>query len=955
MKKMMKIVLMKLKKAMQKINLLATLFFSVTLFSQDITEPTFIGKYGDNQLDIPYEKWELPNGLTILVHEDHSDPIVYLGVTYHTGSARETHGKTGYAHFFEHMLCMGSEHAPSKGQWNFVEQAGGMTNASTSWDQTNYFQVFPSNYLEKIMFLESDRMGFCYNEFNQKAFEAQRGAIKNEKIERCHTPLSSFMVLEKLLVNFFPPEHPYNWPIIGYVEDLDRATLDDMRSWLKRWYGPNNATLVISGDVNTKEVIALANKYFSGIPRGESVRKMRKQPVRLSSDIYTSYIDPYTGVPMTVMAFPTIANNHKDAPAVEILADLLAGGKSSPFYQKFVKTDKAIQTTIEALQLELSGLLLVQYVPRPSIEMYTEEDNFFSEINNSLRKALNDFEKEGFTDEDLKRIKSQYESAFIEGYETVQGKAGAIASYSIYNTDKINVSDELNAYLSVTKDDVMRVYTKYIKNKNAVILDIKTSNPFSEKKDSLISFNPYMPDVIKNDPQYEGLEYHRPIEKIDRDSPPNILEPESVKIPDYYTHKLENGIDIIGMNTKSPIVKILINIEGGVLIEKKIGVADMTALLMNEGTKNFTTEAISKELDKIGSSILFSSSRNSINILVSSLSENIDRTLEILQEKLFNPGFIAEDFDRIKKNKIQDEENIEKNRQVVASRVFRKKLFGDNAYGNHSVRKNIKKIKIKDLQKYYQESFSPSVSNIVILSNFSKEEIFGKLDFLKKWKAKEVNISSDFDFPKAEPTQIYICDFPGATQSSVFIGHKSFKYDYNGEAFKNKILNYPLGGNGLTSRLSKIREEGGETYGISSYFSNDKYGGYFVIRSNISTKGTVKSIAEIIAITKEYTNNGVEKEELNLTKKNMINSELMGYESNYEKLFLLLSIISNNLPRDYTEQQKVIINNMQKDDIDKISRECIIPNEFIIVIAGNKYVIQKELKELGYKIIEIKY
>ena len=947
---------MKQKKKMKKSNLFLGLFLSISsLFAQEITEPTFIAKYGDSELDIPYEKWELPNGLTILVHEDHSDPIVHLGVTYHTGSARETHGKTGYAHFFEHMLCMGSEHAPDKGQWNFVEQAGGMTNASTSFDQTNYFQVFPSNYLERIMFLESDRMGYCYNEFNQKAFEAQRGAVKNEKIERCHTPLSFLMIIEKLFVSFFPPNHPYNWPIIGYVEDLDRANLDDMRNWLKRWYGPNNATLVISGDVNTKEAIALANKYFSGIPRGESVRKMRKQPVRLSSDVYTSYIDPYTGVPMTVMAFPTIANNHKDAPAVEILAELLAGGKSSPFYQKFVKTDKAIQTSIMPLQLELSGLLLVQYLPRPSMEMYTDETNFFSEINNNIRKALNDFETEGFSDEDLMRIKSQYEAAFIEGYETVSGKADAIASYSIYNANKINVSDELNAYLSVTREDIIKVYNKYIKNKNAVILDIKTSNPFSEKKDSLISFNPYAPQVIKTDPQYEGLEYHRPIETIDRNNYPIVQDPKSVKIPEYYTDKFDNGIDVIGMYTKSPIVKILIDINGGNLVQNKKGVASMTASLMNEGTKSFSTEDISKELDKIGSSISFVSGITSNSILISSLNENIDKTLEILQEKLFQPGFNEEDFARLKKNKVQSEENVEKNRQTVAGRVFRKKLFGDNHYGAYPKKKDIKKIKIKDLQKYYETNYSPSITDLVIVSQFSKEEVLVKLDFLKKWKAKEVIIQSDFDFPKTESTQIFICDFPGATQSSVFIGHKSLKYDYNGEAFKNKILNYPLGGNGLTSRLSKIREEGGETYGIGSYFSNDKYGGFFGIRSNISTKGTVKSLAELVTITQEYINKGVKQEELDLTKKNMINSELMGYESNYKKLFLLLSIISNDLPKDYSEQQKVIINSMQKSDIDELAKKSISPDEFIIVIAGNKYVIQKELKELGYKITEINY
>ena len=288
-------------------------------------------------------------------------------------------------------------------------------------------------------------------------------------------------------------------------------------------------------------------------------------------------------------------------------------------------------------------------------------------------------------------------------------------------------------------------------------------------------------------------------------------------------------------------------------------------------------------------------------------------------------------------------------------RIFRKKIFGDNAYGGHPVKKDIKKIKIKDLQKYYETNYSPSVTDLVIVSQFRKEEVLGKLDFLKKWKAKEVSIPSNFDFPKTESTQIFICDFPGATQSSVYVGHKSLKFDYNGESFKNKILNYPLGGNGLTSRLSKIREEGGETYGIGSYFSGDKYGGSFGIVSNISTKGTVKSIAEIITITQEYINNGVKQEELNLTKQNMINSELMGYESNYEKLFLLLSITSNDLPKDYSEQQKVIINSMQRSNIDELAKKSIKPDEFIIVIAGNKYVIQDELKGLGYKITEIKY
>ena len=943
------------KKIMKKISLLLCIFSFTFVFAQDLEKPVFLGKFGQSTLDIDYEKWELSNGLTILVHEDHSDPIVYLGVTYHVGSAREGHGKTGYAHFFEHMLCMGSEHAPDKGLWNLVEQAGGMTNASTSYDETNYFQVFPSNYLERIMFLESDRMGYAYNEFNMEGFEAQRGAIKNEKIERCHTPLSFLMILEKLFVDFFPPTHPYNWPIIGYVEDLDRATLDDMRDWLKRWYGPNNATLVISGDVDTKEVVEMANKYFGGIPKGEFVRKLKKQPVRLSSDKYITYTDPYTGVPMTIMAFPTVPQYHKDAPAIEILSQLLAGGKSSPFYQKFVKSDKAIQAEISHFPLELAGLLLVQYIPRPEMEMYTDEANFFKNINDEIRKALEDFEVESFSNEDLERIKSQYEAAFIEQYETVAGKARAISSYSIHTADRTNVSNELNSYLSVTKEDVLRVYNKYIKKRNAVILDVKTSNPLKKEKDTLISFNPYTPSEIVSDPQYEGLEYKRPKENIDRNILPKILEPSSVKVPDYYTRNLSNGIKIIGAKTESPVIKILIDIEGGRLVEHKNGVANMTALLMNESTKNFTTEDISNQLDNLGSSISFSSGRNSTNILISSIDENLDKTLEILKEKLFNPGFNSDDFDRVKKNQMQSEENIEKNRQVVARRVFREKLFGDNLYGGYTKKKDVKKIKIKDLKKYYNDNFAPNITNVIIVSNFDEEVLMDKISFLEEWKKKDVDVSADFDFPNASPTVVYVCDFPGSTQSTVYIGHKSLKYDYKGDSFRNKIINYPLGGNGLTSRLSKIREEGGETYGIGSFFSNDNYGGYFAVSSNINTKGTSKSLKELITIIKDYIKNGITEEELNTTKNNMINSELMGYESNYQKIFLLGEIISYDLPKDYTKEQKSIVNNISKDEMDKLVKSSINPDEFIIVIAGNKYVINDDLKELGYEIKEIKY
>ena len=324
---------------MKKINLfLGFSLFATALVAQDITETTLVKTKSSNPVDIPYETWELPNGLKVLIHEDHSDPIVHVHVTYHVGSNRETAGKSGFAHFFEHMLFQGSEHVEDERAPRIIAEAGGQLNGNTSSDRTVYLQTVPSNHLETILWLESDRMGFLLNAVTQEKFENQRDAVTNEKYQnQMNQPYG--MSNEILGQQLYPPSHPYNWPIIGYVDDLDRATLDDLRNFFLRWYGPNNAILTITGDVTSSQVIPLVEKYFGSINRGPEVRRQRANVPRLSSDVYTGYTDNIY-LPMTDMVFPTVPNYHKDEAPLDILAALMGDGKRSIFYKNFVKSEK---------------------------------------------------------------------------------------------------------------------------------------------------------------------------------------------------------------------------------------------------------------------------------------------------------------------------------------------------------------------------------------------------------------------------------------------------------------------------------------------------------------------------------------------------------------------------------------------------------------------------------------
>jgi zinc protease len=949
---------------MKKINLTTVfvLFFSI-LLAQDNNQTKLIKSASENPTDIPYETWELDNGLKLLIHEDHSDPIVHVHVTYHVGSNREAAGKSGFAHFFEHMLFQGSEHVEDERAPRIIAEAGGQLNGNTSYDRTVYLQTVPSNHLETILWLESDRMGFLLNAVTQEKFEIQRDAVTNEKYQnQMNQPYG--MSYEILGQTLYPPSHPYNWPVIGYVDDLDRATLDDLRNFFLRWYGPNNAILTISGDITSSQVVPLVEKYFGSINRGPEVRKQRANVPRLSSDIYTGYTDNIY-LPMTDMVFPTVPNYHKDEAPLDILAALMGEGKQSIFYKNFVKSEKAIQAGVSHPCRELSGEFHFTVLSFP--DWQEDIGIYFNNIEADIRNTIAEWEEKGFSDEDLSMAKTSFENMSLDMKGSVASKATTISRWEWLGRGKYNISSEIQRYKDVTREDVMRVFNKYIKNRKAVINQIRPKSPFVEKLDSMVSINPNIRLVLEEDPQYVGLAYKRPVDSFDRGIQPKPAPAKASVVPDYYKKNFDNGLKIIGTKSDEiPKIYMRLRIEGGeILAPSKIsGLAELTAEMMNESTNKYTSEEISVELQKIGGSIYFSADEEGTTMYIESLAKNIDATLAIAEEKLLRPAFNKDDFKRVKKQNLEGREAMKKNAQNLGFAYFQNQVFGETPFGRVITEKSIKKIKLSDIQSYYNNYYSPSISSLVVVGDIDRSSLLSKIDFLKNWTPKEVFIPSSFDFPESKETTIYLLDKEGASQSFIVMGHLADKYDVDGDHFKSQIMNYPLGG-GMSGRFFlNLREEKGWTYGANSMFMASDKMGAFAMFSSVKTEATDSALVEIFKEFNAYRNSGITEKELQFTKDAFLGREALKYETAGQKLGFLNRILTYELDKSYIEQQANILNSITKADVDAIAKAKIKTDEMSIIIVGNKYLVKQKLKNLesstdgvkyNFKIKEIKY
>jgi zinc protease len=905
-----------------------------------------------NELVIPYEKYVLPNGLTLIIHEDHSDPVAHIDVTYHVGSAREEIGKSGFAHFFEHMMFQGSDHVGDDQHFKIVSSAGGTLNGSTNTDRTNYFQTVPSNQLEKMLWLEADRMGFLLDAVTQKKFENQRSTVKNERGER-YDNVPYGLLFEEISKNLYPYGHPYSWLTIGYVEDLDRVDVNDLKNFFLRWYGPNNAALTVGGDVNPAEVVKLVEKYFGSIPAGPRVDKMPPMVPTLDKHRFVSYTDNYARLPMMVKAYPTVPEYHPDRAALACLAQILGQGNNSFMYQQLTKKQLALQAGCFSILFELSGIFAFQVIPypgKPLANMYHLLDN-----------ALDSFEARGVTDDDIAKFKGGYESQLINGLQSVAGKVSQLAAFQTYTGNPNMIGEQLKTYLAVTREDVMRVYNKYIRHKHPVVLSILPKN----QEKMTVGENNFKIDnsrYVSPDYGYAGLKYVKAKDKFDRSKmPPNGPNPV-VKVPSFWRKDWPSGIRIIGtQNTELPTVTLSVKIPGGHFLNandlSKAGHASFFTDMMNDDTKNYTAEQMSRELQKLGSSINVFSGNDDITFQVQSQVKNLDATLKLLQERMFNPKFTQSAFDRIKKQNLESFKQQKTQPAAVADNVFAKVNYGSNhilGVSGDGNEQSIGAMELADIQFYYDNYMTSQGAEVVVVGDIREEEILPKLSFLNNLPNKKIEIPAIAATPAVERTKLFLVDVPKSAQTEFRVGYVTgLKYDATGEYFKSGLMNFALGG-AFNSRLNmNLREDKGWTYGARSGFSGGKQTGDYEFSSGIRGNATDSALVEIMKELKEYADNGITDEELDFMKNAIGQRDALRYETGFQKAGFIGNILDHDLPADYVDQQNNIIRNISKTDINGLARKWIKPDQMNILVVGDKAKILPGLQKLGYEIIEL--
>ncbi len=914
------------------------------------------------KLIIPYSKFMLPNGLTLIVSEDHSDQVVHLNVTYHVGSARETPGKSGFAHFFEHMLFQGSKHVADEEHFKIIKEYGGDVNGNTTRDRTVYIETFPSNFTETALWMEADRMGFFLEAFTKKKFEVQRETVKNEKAQRFDAPYG--FLLEVKDQEFYPSEHPYSWSTIGFVDDLNRADSTDLRNFFLRWYGPNNACIIVSGDVNTTEVVQWVEKYFGSIPKGREVKKKRVKPVVFETDKIKSYPDPNAYVPLMYITYPGVPVYHEDEAALDLLSYLMGNTKSSVLYKKFIDNEMALQigasnNPLSAINHELAGEFSFTLAGYPWSDMF--------KLKARLMQVLDSFEYVNFSDDDLMRAKSNLLATLSNGLESADNKANYLSNYWYLDLKNaqgktFNLEDEIDRFKNITKEDIMRVYRKYLKGKKSSTIDIqpyKTTG--DEKAPKFESFNPnvnFASDAL--DIEYKNLTPRLVVDNFDRSKKPTPKTIKPVSVPKIYKETLANEAQVLGTEfNETPNVLIQVTFKGGALFEdgKNIpaGTADMMANCLDLGTKNKTPEQLENALEKLGANISFSSSKTRFVASLYCPKDKVKEATALLEEILTEPRWDNKEFEKTQKRIIESTKSSLSNRSLGMMNAWNRINYGESILGKYTSAEDYGKVKLTDCKRYYEQFISANLAKVIVVGPLTKEESKNALSFVAKIPNRNLTAPLPSTAAPMQTSQLFGVQYADADQSDIMLGFKTLPFDYNGDFYKSSIMNFALAGN-FNSRLNlKIREEKAWTYGIRGNFnpSYENLPGFYTVSAGIKANATDSALSEIIWTVEEFKEKGMTQEEFDFTKSALIASEALDYESLGQKAGFIGQMAARDLPENYTEEQLKILQSISKDELNAIAKKYLNTEEMVIVVAGDMLLLKDRLEKLGMGKVQV--
>nr|WP_231125046.1 pitrilysin family protein [Alteromonas mediterranea] len=905
---------------------------------------------GASSFNVEYERFTLENGLTVLLHVDRSDPVAAVALTAHVGSAREKEGRTGFAHLFEHLLFLESENLGKGGLDKLSARIGGSgANGSTSRDSTNYYQTVPIDALEKMIWAEADKLGFFINTVTDPVLAKEKQVVKNEKRQRVDNRAYGHnqYVIDK---NLYPAGHPYSWQVIGSLDDLQNATLADVKAFFNTWYVPNNVVLTIAGDIDVAQTKSWVKKYFAEIPAGETIPKLATQPAKLDETVKRFHIDNFAQAPLLTMVWPTVPEYHDDYYALQVLSQYLSEGKNAPLNKVLIDEKKLTSNLyLYGYDAELAGQLQLQVMAFNGVDL--------NAVYAGIEEAFARFEKKGIAPEDLARIKAGQETEFYQGLSSVLGKGFQLAQYEIFAGNAAFISQDVKKILGVSQEDVMRVYRSYLKDKPYV-----ASSFVPKGNKELVLAGSTKANVVE-ELIVEGAEeafdasiaadYERTPSSFDRTKEPAYGASIEVTPPQVWQSTLSSGIDIAGIsNDEVPLVAFEIKLDGGMLLDPagKAGTANLLAELLLKGTATKTPKQLEQEIQLLGATLETNASETAVTISGSVLSKHYDALMALVTEVLLSPRFDEAEFALAKDDVINQIEQIKANPNAIATAEFKALLYGNAhpfAQTPLGEKESVTAISLDDVKAFYRSNISPSLAKFHVVGDIEPSDVKQALVTLNSaWVPKKVSLPNVSEPSLPETSQLFFYDVPDAKQSVLYFGHAGLKATHS-DAYLASVMNYRLGGGGFASQLmQELRENKGYTYGIRSSFSSDQYTGEFIIKSAVRSNVTLEATQAIQDILLSY-GNGYSSEDLEVTKGFTLKSGARAFETLGAKLNMVDEISDIGLPNDYVLQQQAEVKALTVDDVKRLYNAYVHPGKMIYLVVGDKATQFKRLEALG--------
>jgi zinc protease len=902
-------------------------------------------------LKVDYQKFTLPNGLDVIFHIDRSDPVVAVNLTAHVGSAREKVGRTGFAHLFEHLLFLESENLGKGGLDKMTARIGGSgANGSTSQDRTNYLQTVPNDALEKMIWAEADKLGWFINTVTDPVLAKEKQVVKNEKRQGVdNAPYGhTRYVINKAL---YPADHPYNWQVIGSLEDLQNATLDDVKEFFRLWYVPNNVTLVIAGDFDPVQARKWVEKYFSEIKRGAPIAPLAKRPGKLQQTVKLAHEDNFAKLPELTMTWPTVEDLHPDSYALEVLAEYLSDTKRAPFYQVLVEDAKLAPSVQMGNQsAELAGQFMLR--------VRAFEGKPLDQVAAAVDQAFAKFEREGISERDLNRIKAGLETRFYNSVSSVLGKSALLAEYNYLTGNPGRIEESVRKTLAVTPADVRRVYDSYIKGKPFVATSFVPKGKLELALSGSGKAEVVEEKVVQGaenpvDPS-QNAEYARTPSKIDRSKEPAYGKAPAVKVPQVWDAKLANGMRVVGIeNREVPLVQFDIAIDGGLLLDKpeKVGVANLMARMLTQGTAKKTPEELEEAIQQLGAAINVSARSEDVRVSVTTLARNFDATLDLVEEILLQPRWDEKEFALVKQSVLSQIRQQDADPNALAAINFNKLVYPKQDLRSHNIlgtAETVNAITIEDLKAYYRANVSPSVARMHVVGALPKAAVTRALgELARDWKGRPVTLPAATPAGSEAAGKVYFVDVPDAKQSVLRIGYRALAAT-DPDFYPASVANYILGGGGFASRLTQqLREGKGYTYGINSSFSGSQSAGPFTIASGVRSNVTLESTQLVKQVLQDYAPT-YSAADLETTKNFLVKSNARAFETATAKLGMLDNISKFGWSPGYVKEREAIVKAMTVPRVQALSQQYLDASKMVWLVVGDAKTQLPRMKELGF-------